>query len=308
MSIPQSQLDIWAKQGSIDLSKTTYASIKTALEASTSPIAQKISNGSIEVRLQGSYANDTNIRADSDIDVLVRLVHTFNSNKDTLEIDQRILHDSCYVNATYKWSDLRNDVISALVSYYGSSTIDVSGKKSIKVLKGNSGRVPADIVPVLTYREYKYFFGSQDSQHSKDEGVCFHRMDTNDLVINYPKQHLDNGSVKHQNTNFHFKRQVRIFKNAKSYLVDKGYLNKGDAPSYFLQSLIYNVPTDFFIGTDTDVTLNILRYLSSNDISKFIMQNRKYLLIGTGDVQWNINDANKTVVALCNLWDNWYSI
>jgi hypothetical protein len=73
MPIPDSQLETWAKQGSITQSSTTYATIKGALEASDAGYA----NQSFKVFLQGSYGNDTNIWAESDVDVVIRLDSVF---------------------------------------------------------------------------------------------------------------------------------------------------------------------------------------------------------------------------------------
>ena len=69
MPIPESQLDTWSHQGSITQSSTTYNAIKGALEDSTTPYAGK----NFKVFLQGSYGNDTNIYAESDVDIIIRL-------------------------------------------------------------------------------------------------------------------------------------------------------------------------------------------------------------------------------------------
>ena len=41
MAIPESQLDTWSHQGSVTQSSNTYNTIKSALEASTTPYAGK---------------------------------------------------------------------------------------------------------------------------------------------------------------------------------------------------------------------------------------------------------------------------
>lgn len=69
MAIPESQLDTWSHQGSITQSCATYATVKRSNEASDTKYADK----SYEVFLQGSYGNDTNIYAESDVDVVIRL-------------------------------------------------------------------------------------------------------------------------------------------------------------------------------------------------------------------------------------------
>ena len=69
MAIPESQLDTWSHLGSITQSSTTYNTIKNALEAAENPYAGKNYN----VFLQGSYGNNTNIYAESDVDIVIKL-------------------------------------------------------------------------------------------------------------------------------------------------------------------------------------------------------------------------------------------
>jgi tRNA nucleotidyltransferase (CCA-adding enzyme) len=79
MPIPESQLEIWSHQGAVTASKTTHESIRIALSANTSPIRQRVAAGGVEIYLQGSYKNDTNIRGDSDVDVVVELTATYSA-------------------------------------------------------------------------------------------------------------------------------------------------------------------------------------------------------------------------------------
>ncbi|HBA45629.1 hypothetical protein A2W67_00930 [Candidatus Nomurabacteria bacterium RIFCSPLOWO2_02_40_28] len=304
MSIPANQLDTWAKQGSKDLSSTTYQSVRNALSGSSSPIREMITSGKVKIDLQGSYANDTNTRGDSDVDVLVRL-DVFQSNKLLLPREQYLLHEQTYFTADYILAHLRRDVLIALKAYYGNAFIDETGNKSIKLLK-NSGRLKADIVPVIAHRTYSYFLGLHN--HSKVEGILLNHKATGETIINYPDQHYNNGVAKHQATSNLFKRVVRIIKNARSYAVEKGLLSEETAPSYFLQSLVYNVPNEMFTGDNNTAVFNILKYLNEHDISSFVTQSNQHQLFGTSKHQWNITDANTTINALVNLWDNWNTI
>lgn len=70
MAIPESQLETWSKQGSVTQSSTTYQIIRNALLDAKAVYADK----TFEVFLQGSYGNDTNIYAESDVDTVMRLV------------------------------------------------------------------------------------------------------------------------------------------------------------------------------------------------------------------------------------------
>jgi hypothetical protein len=73
VAIPETQLDTWAKQGSVTQSSNTYNIIKNALRAGSTPYAGK----DFKVFLQGSYGNDTNIYAESDVDIVIKLESSF---------------------------------------------------------------------------------------------------------------------------------------------------------------------------------------------------------------------------------------
>jgi len=305
MAIPLSQLTTWSNQGATVSAKATHESIRNALSCDQSPIKDRVSRGSIKLYLQGSYKNDTNIRADSDVDLVVELTAAFGHNAAELPYDQKQIHDRSYSNATYDWNDLRRDVVTALVNYYGTTNVDASGNKSIKLLP-SSGRLKADIVPVVSYRKYDYFYGTDS--YNAEEGVKLYHRATNRAIINYPEHHFRNGASKHQNTQNQFKSVVRIMKNARNYLVDKGLLDKDKAPSYFLQSLIYNVPNSYFSSDLSESVRSALSYVYTNPIDKFICQNGLTPLFDKSEDSWNTSDAVATIVALVDLWDRWYEI
>ena len=66
MSIPLAQLETWSGQGAIKTSKDTYATVNAALEDANA----KYTDRNFKIFLQGSYGNDTNIYAESDVDVV----------------------------------------------------------------------------------------------------------------------------------------------------------------------------------------------------------------------------------------------
>ncbi len=304
MPIPLSQLQRWSHQGPIISSSNTYQSIRNALESANSPLAEMISSGTVKVYLQGSYANDTNTRGDSDVDVVVELTDVFHSNKHQLTPPELQLHEQTYSSASYGWDELRNDVIKALNLYYGEAFVDTSGNKSIKVLP-NSGRLRADVVPVTSYRKYYYFNGMND--HSKDLGVSLTHMTKKSRIVNYPEKHYKNGVQKHKGSRDMFKPAVRMMKNAVSYLVDNGTLKKGVAPSYFLQCMVYNVPSSYFETDLTKTYCNIINHWHSTNFSSFKCQHEMHDLFGNDDTYWNEVDAQVTLNALIKLWNEWYT-
>lgn len=305
MSIPLSQLQTWSNQGATVTAKSTHESIRTALNHQDSPIKDRIASGSVKIYLQGSYKNDTNVRADSDVDVVVELTTTFGHNAHELPYDQKAAHDRAYSNAVYDWHDLRKDVVDALVSYYGARSVDSTGNKSIKLLPG-SGRLKADIVPVIKYRNYDYFYGTDS--HSSEEGVKFYHRTTNRAIVNYPEHHYQNGVAKNSDsrTGGRFKPTVRIFKNMRNHLLDTGVLADGMAPSYFLQSIIYNVPDEHFTGDHSQTVFAVLKHLwHEMSLDGCVCQNHLHSLFGDTEEQWNQQDAANTIKAFVELWDNW---
>lgn len=304
MAISESQLETWSNQGATVTAKNTHESIRTALKSDTSPLKDRISNGSVEIYLQGSYKNDTNIRGDSDVDIIVELNTTFGHNAHELPSSQKQLHDLAYDNASYDWRNLRSDVIAALTKYYGANYVDQSGNKSIKLLP-NNGRLRADIVPAIKFRKYAHFYGTDN--FSSERGIKFYHRTTNQPIINYPHHHFNNGKDKNSEnrTNGWYKPVVRIIKNARSYLIDKNILAKETAPSYFLQSLIFNVPDHHFGDSYNNTTFNVLKYLWENPIDNFVCQNNLHSLFGDTSEQWNTSDAVLTIQKLVELWDNW---
>jgi len=104
MPIPETQLDTWAKQGSGPGSRDTYATIKRTLEAPGSKYAAK----SFEIFLQGSYCNDTNIYAESAVDVVIRLDSTFYYDTSKLTTTETSNFDAAYPGtALYGWHNFK---------------------------------------------------------------------------------------------------------------------------------------------------------------------------------------------------------
>ncbi len=300
MPIPESQLETWSHQGAVVTSSTTYRSIQTALGAGTSPIREK----NYEVYLQGSYRNDTNIRGDSDVDVVVQFNSTFGYDLAPLPEEQkREFHASYPTTATYLWEHFRADVLQALRAYYGAASV-IEGNKSLK-LASAPGRLAADIIPSIVFRKYQSFYGINAEAHV--EGIRFHSRRDNRMIVNFPKSHYDNGVAKNAGarTNGRYKPTVRMFKNARTYLIDRRVISEDLAPSYFLESLIYNAPDRMFGSSYQETCAGILNYFWKNPIATFVCQNEQGPLFGDAPEQWRIEPAVQTISALIGLWNNW---
>lgn len=269
MSIPERQLDSWSNQGAVTTAKSTHQSVRTALSANSSPIQDRLSSGKVEVYLQGSYKNSTNVRADSDVDIIVQLNSTWGRDLSALDSDERQRYDAAYSSATYLWDHFRSDVLAALRAYYDASAI-TEGSKAIR-LEAGSSRLAADIVPALLYRHYRYFRGTTDQSYTG--GIKFYERPGRREIINYPKTHYENGVTKNaaDRTDGWYKPVIRMFKNARTRLVDQGIVVHDRSPSYFLECLLYNVPDDAFRGSFRDTYVRAVDWLDGqNDMTSFV--------------------------------------
>jgi hypothetical protein len=298
MAIPQSQLDTWSNQGAMITSSQAYTSIRTALESSSSPLSSR----RLEIFLQGSYANTTNIYADSDIDVVVLYQDAFHKDMTALPPLQQALHEQTFPLATYTWNHLYADVLSTLRSYFGNAAVK-PGTKAIKV-QTSYGRMTADVVPALEFRKYAYF--SDGNNLSAHWGVQFFDSAGNP-VINYPKYHIARGEAKNHvtRTSGQYKSTIRVFKNFRNYMVGKGFLAEVITPSYFVEGLLYNVPDNLFIGQLSNTVPAILTHLWQTPYSGFLCQNGVVPLIGNGVTQWPEDKFLAFRAAAVNTWNNY---
>lgn len=242
-----------------------------------------------DVYLQGSYPNHTNIRGDSDVDVVVETSNTFYHN---LPLNLRA--QMRFPIADYDWKQFRREVKTALVNYYGSERVRESGNgKCIKVT-GSGYRLNADVVPCAEYRRY-------DGTKHLASGMTFWT-NTGIQIVNYPKLHIEYGSRKNEACRKHYKPIVRVFKNARNEA-------NNNFPSYFLECMIYNVPSSTYSASYARSFLDILNYFidarSRGSIENFRCQNEQQYMFGSAPHQTNVTAAYTLIDALVELWNNW---
>lgn len=290
MVISESQLQTWSNQGATVSAQQTHTSIRNALSN-----YQWVSGVRYEAYLQGSYRNSTNVRGDSDVDLVVELTSVFYSNLTEAEKTQLGI-----TPASYSWSEFRKDVIAALSNYYGSQYVDTSGSKSIKLLPSGV-RLKADVVVAVTYKHY-------ENMRLVAEGMTLWTVSEGQQICNFPKLHYNNGTRKNskQQTCGWYKPTVRVFKNARSRIT-RSFLFPKQFPSYFIECLLYNVPTSKFDVSFQSVFANSLSWLNNElnngNWQRFVCQNEMNYLFGNSTVQWNINDARDYVAKLIDLWN-----
>ena len=85
-------------------------------------------------------------------------------------------------------------------------------------------------------------------------------------------------------------------------LIDMNALARDDAPSYFIECLLYNVPDQLFKPKLALTYTGILSWLETARTKKFKCQNGRVLLFGRGLEQWTGDKARALVKALRELW------
>jgi len=296
MAIPETQLETWSHQGSITQSAQTYADVRKVLEDSRAPYASK----DFSVFLSGSYGNDTNIFADSDVDIIICLNSTYYSETDNLSESEKSNYQNNWSAASYGIEDFRKEVLRWLEHNYGGAVKD--GNKAIAI-KGNSKRRDADVLPCAQHRRYTSY--SKSTYGSYHQGIIFWTKDGK-KIINFPKQHKDNCSQKHNGTNNRFKPHVRIVKNMRNELIGRGKLNDGVAPSYFLEGMLWNAPNSKFVYSRGETFINYWNWLNESTSKDLVCANDLHWLIRDGaEVCWNESDFRTTLDKLAWLWNNY---
>jgi hypothetical protein len=297
MAIPETQLDTWSNPGSQTQSKDTYATIKGALEASEAPY----SGQSCTSFLQGSYGNDTNVYADSDVDVVMKVGSIYYYDLSRLSAAEQASFNSAFGSATYSFQEFRRDVIAQLKKKFAPN-VDTSGKKAVLV-KANGNRRDADVAVCANFRRYYKFVSAANESYA--EGICFFTPDGT-RVENFPKQHSANCTTKHQGTNQWFKPTVRIFKNMRNRMIQDKIIKDGLAPSYYLEGMLYNVPDDKFGKSYSDTVSNCINWLWTATRNDLVCANGMFFLLRDGSqVMWSPANFEEFLKATVKLWNEW---
>lgn len=192
------------------------------------------------VYVKGSYANNTNVRLNYDVDVAVEYHGYFYSDL-VLDLED---HDGSEVGVvdsadTYSRADFKADILGALHIAFGSAAVK-PGKIAYRIREEQT-TLPADVVPCWEYRRYDRISNGTPVYNVGSRVFP----STGGWKDNYPKVQLDKGVQKNNATGRRYKRMVRAFKKLQSKMVADGTLDKGLA-SYFSECLVYNVDNTCF--------------------------------------------------------------
>lgn len=264
--------------------------IRTAIDAN-----DDLKSMDIEVFTQGSYANNTNVRSESDVDVCVMLKDTFHA----VYPDGKKREDYGFLASDLTFQQYRNMVKTALQEKFKTEYVN-DGNKSLKINE-NTYHVQADVVPAFQLRNY-YYWGSTD-RNKYIEGTWFVAK-TGKEVSNYPKRHIQNGISKNNATNKEYKKLVRIMKHIKNNMVDDQAADGEKITSFLVECLVYQIPNNTIsnASTWTETVRQALIYLY-NEIKEgrhkewCEVSDMLYLFRGR---KWTDLDAKQW---LCDAWN-----
>lgn len=272
-------------EGTVEESKaqTTLTRVKDALRTSAA-----LREHSYEVYPKGSYPNRTNVVRDSDIDIAVELTglrtHEFSHQAQGLGLSDFGLTP---YSGGYSVGQFKNDVEAALRTAFGTQLV-TRGNKAVRI-DATTSTLPADVVPCQRLIAHQSLTGTprQGVKIWPDRGIA---------IANYPKQHLQEGLSKNQQTTKRYKRSVRILKRLENEMVAQRVVEI--VPSYLIESLVWNCQNSTFSGVAWKTTIRSIIIESynatkSDDAAKALVEanNIKYLF--HANQKWTRLQANE---------------
>lgn len=223
-------LSKWIKPSS-DSEQTQQARAENMVRGTIKSSAA-FKGSTVQIYAKGSYPNNTNVRRDSDVDIVVQLQDCFYYD---------YLPDVTPAVATTPYSghwtptSWRKAVKDALVAAFGATSVGSTGKIAINVSAVSGSRPSADVVP-----SFKYFRYDDANRVKSHEGSCVFPSSAHAKIVNWPEQQLVNGRKLNTDAGGRYKYYVRALKNAENVLAKAGTID--EMPSYFLECLVYNTP------------------------------------------------------------------
>lgn len=288
MGIAWQELTNWTAVGTKDAAERTYNSVKAALDSSPA-----LKGRSFDVFLQGSYANATNLRGDSDVDVVAMLTSTYVPDTTHLSVPERAAYERDRIPATYLAADFRRDVQAALQTYYGAGRVEPKNK-CLRV-HATQGYVDADVVPALEHRLYTSYAGQYSGKWI--EGIRIYPL-RGDSIVNYPKEHIRNGQAKNQRCAARYKPTVRQVKHVRLRAESEGSLREGEVPGYLLECMVYNVSDGRFVAEDATRVAQVLGELAAANLSALYSCDGVHHLFVDDPGRFDANEARRIIQIL----------
>ena len=253
---------------------------------------QPFNNCLLKVFAKGSYANNTNVRTDSDVDIAVQCTEV--SYWEESEKGNHI------PGKPYKgiWTPekLRTELVSAMNAKFPGQ-VNTSGSTAIQI-NSSSARVDADVVPCFSYRYYTNYGTIDGTKIFKKDGSS---------IVNYPVQQMKNGTTKNKATGYAYKKGARLLKRIENAMAADEEFR--ELPSFFMECLAYNCPDYVFsYSTWVERLRAMLFYIWDNlqgdepDEGRWLEVNECFFLFHSGQT-WSRKDGRDFAKAAWNYLD-----
>jgi hypothetical protein len=192
----------------------------------------------LQVFAQGSYANNTNVRLNSDVDIVVRNMTLFYTQYPEGKSDK----DFGNTTSDITFTAFKEEVRRALVSHFGEKYVR-PGRKAFDILP-NGYRIEADVVPSFEHRRYTGEMNAK-GDHLYLSGIEFRTQDSS-RIISWPMQHKANGIDKNNRTGTRFKKVVRLLRRLNYEMCNDKVGNIGKITGYLIECLCWNLDDAYF--------------------------------------------------------------
>ncbi len=172
-----------------------------------------------------------------------------NSNRKTRKNNKKNAKNSNFNAKKYNFMDLRSDIFKTLPLFLTTKT-SITLKDNSFYITGEDIGVNANVVVHLMLCD--------SNQNLKAYNAKTSRFYPFTLNVRY-----ENFFAKQNNVGFNFVNVLKILNTL--YSLKTGH----DCNQIFLESLLYNVPDELFIGDIRKVFLNCINYIKLSDVSKF---------------------------------------
>ena len=233
-------LSLWTRPSS-DHEKETQQRAESMVDGAIKS-RDAFKDSHVRIFPKGSYYDNTNVRLDSDVDIVVELqdcIYWDYSSGVTPGNPAPSIYSGPWTKESW-----RAAVVAALKSKFGADQVDTSGHIAINIKAVEGSRPSIDVVPSFKYHRHDDSARSAAKTHT---GSCVWSTDGR-MTVNRPQQQHDNGVEKNKATGGRYKDFVRILKNAENALVKSGQIKA--LPSYLMECLVFNVKNDVLTTGD----------------------------------------------------------
>ncbi|PPL18644.1 nucleotidyltransferase family protein [Microterricola pindariensis] len=246
---------------------------------------------------KGSYRNNTNVRLDSDVDIVIEL-HECLYYDWAPNVTPSNPAPTPYTGSwtKEKW---RGEVLAAITQKFGAADVDGTGNIAINVAAKSGSRPSIDIVPSFLYKQYSDTARSASLDRT---GSCVWASDGK-KIVNWPQQQADNGIAKNTATGGRYKYFVRALKNAENVLAAAGTIV--EMPSYFMECLVYNVDdATLMSGRDLDqgfkAMLQALHQRLGNEADDRMLEPNEIKYLFHSTQKWTVAMGLELVISTWN--------